>query len=71
MSKFNHVLDIPDADVNACMTSVTAFSEHDIDVINIRKSFAESRRCERREKWRVARQVEKDALAKKDVRLLC
>ena len=40
-------------------------SEHDSDVINIPKSFAESRRCEQREKWRVDRQAENDALAKR------
>ena len=45
------------------MVSMNAVSEHD----DIPKSFAESRRCEQREKWRGAGQAEKDAPAK----LLC
>ena len=65
------VLDISGAYVNACMTSMNAVSEHDGDTINIPKSFAESRRCEQREKWRVARLAEKDAPAKRGVGLPC
>ena len=57
--------------VYACMTSMIAVSEHDSDTINNHKSFAESRRCEQGERWRVARQAEKDALAERGVRLLC
>ena len=50
LGEINPVLDISDAYVNACMTHMSAVREHDIDVINIPKSFAESRRCEEREK---------------------
>ena len=71
LGEINHVLVISDADVNASMIHMSAVSEHDSNVINISKSFAESSRCEQREKWRVARQAEKDALAKRGVRLLC
>ena len=48
-----------------------AVSEHDSDVVNILKFFAETRKCVQREKWRVARLTEEDALAKRDERLLC
>ena len=65
LGKINHVLDISDADINACMTSMNAVSGH--DTINIPKSFAELRRCEQRKRWRVARQAEKEALAKQGV----
>lgn len=40
-------------------------------MINIPKSIAESRSCKQRKMWRVARQAEKEALAKRGVRLLC
>ena len=63
------IMNISDADVNAYMTSMNEVSEH--DTITISKSYAESRRCEQREKWRVARQAEKEALAKQGVQLLC
>ena len=63
LGEINHVLDISDADVNACMTSMNAVREHDGDMIHIPKSSAESRRCEQRKKWKVARKAEKDALA--------
>ena len=35
LGKINHVLDISDADVNECMTSVNVVSEDDINMINI------------------------------------
>ena len=49
------------------MTSMNVFSKY--DTINIPKALR-SHRCEQREKWRVARQAEKEALAKRGVRLL-
>ena len=51
--------------------AVSAISKHDIDVSNVPQSSAEPLRCKQREKWRVARQVEKVAIAKRGVRLLC
>ena len=53
------------------MYCVIAVSEQHINVINIPKSFVESRRCEKREKEKVASQYDKDAPAKRGVRLLC
>ena len=50
LGKINHMLDISDPDVDACMTSVSAVSEHDINMMNIPKSFAESHKCEQRKK---------------------
>ena len=41
LGEIKYVLDISDPDVNAYMTSVSAVSAHDIDVINIPKSSAE------------------------------
>ena len=71
LGEINHVFDISNADINACMTYVRAVSEQDIDLIGIPKIFAEFRMYVQREKWRVACQAEKDALAKMGVRLLC
>ena len=33
LGKINHVLDVSDADVNACMTSISAVCEYDGDMI--------------------------------------
>ena len=46
LGEINNVLDIADAGVNTCMTSLSAVTEHHSDVVSIPKSFAESRRCE-------------------------